>query len=94
MRTYCSRPAQHPVEAPEWGSNGPAPSAPRCGATLAPARRSCPEETTQQERLYFDALGEVTSYDVGADKLQLFYGEDEYALLFKGEAPKETESGD
>ena len=61
---------------------------------LAMTQMECADAMMFQERAYLDAFTEVTSYDVGADRLQLFYGEDKYALLFKGQPRDEAESGD
>ena len=61
---------------------------------LATSRMACEEPTMVQEQTYLEAFKEATSFDVGADRLQLFYGESEYALLFKGLPKEEDESGD
>ena len=61
---------------------------------LAMTQMECADATMVQERAYLGAVGDVTSYDVGAGRLQLFYGDDEYALLFKGQPKDEAESSD
>jgi heat shock protein HslJ len=60
---------------------------------LARTQMQCAEETMYQERLYLEAFSEVTSFDVGADKLQLFYGKNEYAMVFRGEPRGGAEAG-
>lgn len=61
---------------------------------FATTRVECDEATTQQERAYLDAFTAVNAFDVGAGKLQLFYGESEYAMLFRGEPLNEAEPED
>jgi len=61
---------------------------------IATTHMECGDPTMAQERAYLGSIAEVTSYDVGSDSLQLFYGEDEYVLLFKGQPIDEAESGD
>jgi len=60
---------------------------------LAKTQMECAEETMYQERIYLEAFSDVTGFDVGADRLQLFYGENEYALVFRGESLGSSESG-
>ena len=62
---------------------------------LATTKMECAAELMGQEHAYVGALADVTAFDVGAGKLQLFYGaEYEYAMIFRGEPLEETEPGD
>jgi heat shock protein HslJ len=61
---------------------------------LATTQKECDAETSERELAYFTAFADVSSFNVGADQLQLFYGEDEYALIFRGEPRDEAETGD
>jgi len=59
---------------------------------VATTQMECAAETMYQERAYLGAFGDVTAFDVGAGKLQLFYGEYEYAMIFRGETRGDSES--
>jgi heat shock protein HslJ len=61
---------------------------------FAKTQMECDEATTQQENAYLEALADVNTFDVGAARLQLFYGESEYALVFKGGPLKDDKIGD
>lgn len=61
---------------------------------LATTQMECGADLVQQEHAYFAALADVTTFDVGAGRLQLFYGEDEYAMVFKGQPLEDSEPAD
>jgi heat shock protein HslJ len=60
---------------------------------FATTQMECAEETMYQERAYLGAFADMTAFDVGADSLQLFYGDYEYAMIFRGETRSDSESG-
>ena len=63
--------------------------------SLATTKMECGAELIHQEHAYLGAFADVTAFDVGAGKLQLFYGEDyAYAMVFRGEPVEDSEAGD
>jgi heat shock protein HslJ len=62
---------------------------------LAATKMECADELMHQELAYFGAFADVSAFDVGAGKLQLFYGEEyEYAMIFRGEPLLDSEPAD